>query len=221
MLDAYEQDLPYLHYAQKVDFRVEAFPGKKFHGRVAYINPTVDEKTRTVQVRVIVDNSDGKLKPGMFAHATVFAHLGANGESLPENLEGKWMCPMHPEIIRNKPGKCPICSMPLEDAKELGLSSDETEENELPLLVPDTSPLITGKRAVVYVETEPGKFEGREVVLGPKSGRNYIVLSGLEEGDEVVTKGNFKIDSELQIKAKSSMMNDSVETQPVPMVHQH
>jgi len=222
ILDAYEQDLPYLHYGQEVEFSVEAFPGKKFHGTVAYINPTVDETTRTVQVRVIIDNKDGKLKPGMFAHATVFAHMGADGTAIPENLDGKWICPMHPEVIEDKPGKCPICSMPLETAAELGLTlSPEQQKMSLPMLIPATAPLITGKRTVVYIEAKPGEFEGREIELGPKVGGFYIVESGLKVGDKVVVKGNFKLDSELQIQAKPSMMNDDTETQTTPTTHQH
>lgn len=207
MLNAYEQDLPFIHYGQKVEFSVEAFPGKKFYGTVAYINPTVDDATRTIQVRVILDNSDGKIKPGMFAHATIFAHMGADGEVLPEDLSGKWICPMHREVISDKPGKCPVCFMPLESAEELGLSIDKSKKEQLPLLIPYTAPLITGKRAVVYVEIKPGEYEGREIILGPKVGDHYIVESGLKEGELVVTKGNFKIDSELQILAKPSMMN--------------
>ncbi len=77
-----------------------------------------------------------------------------------------------------------------------------------PLLIPDTAPLITGRRAVVYVAVpeHEGTYQGREVVLGPKVGDHYVVDSGLREGEMVVTHGNFKIDSALQIMAKPSMM---------------
>ncbi len=84
------------------------------------------------------------------------------------------------------------------------------DPESLPLVIPASAPLITGKRAVVYVRvpgSEKPAFEGREVVLGPRAGDFYIVLSGLAEGELVVTKGNFKIDSALQIQAKPSMMN--------------
>jgi Cu(I)/Ag(I) efflux system membrane fusion protein len=78
------------------------------------------------------------------------------------------------------------------------------------LVVPASAPLLTGKRAVVYVEV-PGAelptYEGRDVVLGPRAGNYYVVVSGLREGERVVTEGNFKIDSALQIRAKESMMN--------------
>ncbi|MFP4107340.1 MAG: efflux RND transporter periplasmic adaptor subunit, partial [Phycisphaerae bacterium] len=54
-------------------------------------------------------------------------------------------------------------------------------------------------------------FEGREVVLGPRAGKHYIVRDGLAEGELVVTQGNFKIDSAMQIQAKPSMMNPTGE----------
>ena len=79
-----------------------------------------------------------------------------------------------------------------------------------PLVIPATAALITGKRAVVYVQkpnTEKPTFEGREVVLGPEAGDYYLVKEGLAKGEVVVSKGNFKIDSALQIQAKPSMMN--------------
>ena len=158
----------------------------------------------------------------MFAHATVFAHMGADGTAIPENLDGKWICPMHPEVIEDKPGKCPICGMTLETAAELGLTlSPEQQKMSLPMLIPSTAPLITGKRTVVYIETKPGEYEGREIALGPKVGNYYIVESGLKVGDKIVVKGNFKLDSELQIQAKPSMMNDSQNIQVTPISHQH
>ena len=79
---------------------------------------------------------------------------------------------------------------------------------ENPLVIPATAPLITGRRAVVYVATadDENLFEGREVVLGPRVSGGYVVLDGLLPGESVVVNGNFKIDSELQIQARGSMM---------------
>jgi Cu(I)/Ag(I) efflux system membrane fusion protein len=99
--------------------------------------------------------------------------------------------------------------MDLVTTESLGYVSAQQPE-QAPLVIPATAPLITGKRAVVYVRLpDPNKpsFEGREVVLGPRAGDYYIVQQGLTQGDIVVTKGNFKIDSALQIQAKPSMMN--------------
>ena len=91
-----------------------------------------------------------------------------------------------------------------------------------PLVIPATAPMLTGRRAVVYVRL-PGStkplFEGRDVTLGPRTGDSYVVLSGLEEGELVVTNGAFKIDSELQIRAQPSMMNP--EGGVAPPVHDH
>src|SRR5690606_31048376 len=49
-------------------------------------------------------------------------------------------------------------------------------------------------------------YNGREIVLGPRAGDYYLVKAGLKEGELVVTNGNFKLDSALQISAKPSMM---------------
>jgi Cu(I)/Ag(I) efflux system membrane fusion protein len=83
------------------------------------------------------------------------------------------------------------------------------EADEVPLVIPATAPLITGRRAVVYVADpqEEGLFAGREIVLGQRRGDYYVVKEGLQEGELVVTNGNFKIDSAVQIMAKPSMMN--------------
>ncbi len=125
-------------------------------------------------------------------------------------LAGKWISPMHPEIIKDAPGQCDICGMDLVRAEDLGYVSADPSETGIPLVIPVSAALRTGKRAVCYVQlpdTEKPTFEGREVVLGPRAGDYYIVHSGLAEGELVVTQGNFKIDSALQIQAKPSMMS--------------
>jgi len=84
-----------------------------------------------------------------------------------------------------------------------------TDENQNLVSVPTSALLRTGERAVVYVRI-PGAdpiFEGREILLGAKLGNRHIVESGLAAGELVVTQGAFKLDSELQLKARPSMMN--------------
>ncbi len=82
------------------------------------------------------------------------------------------------------------------------------EGSALPLVIPATAPLITGPRAIVYVADpiREGVFEGREVILGPRAGAFYVVREGLQEGEQVVVQGAFKIDSSVQIQGKPSMM---------------
>lgn len=204
-LDAYESDLPWLHYGQEVEFHTEAYPGDVFKGQIAFIDPTLNPKTRTVKIRVNVPNPDGKLKPEMFVRAVVNSQVAKGGRVMDPGFAGKWISPMHPEIIKDEPGECDICGMDLVSAESLGYVSAQIDE--APLVIPATAPLITGKRAIVYVEMEEGRYEGREVELGPRAGDYYLVEAGLEEGERVVTKGNFKIDSAVQILAKPSMMN--------------
>jgi len=206
-LDAYESDLPWLRYGQEVEFSTESRPGETFIGRIAFINPTLTEKTRTVKVRINVPNGDGKLKPGMFVRATVQSRVAADGNVMDAELTGKWISPMHPEIIKDGPGACDICGMPLVPAEELFVTAPVNAEP--PLAIPATAPLITGKRAVVYVQDpeRAGVYAGREVVLGSRAGGFYIVVSGLTEGELVVVNGNFKLDSALQIRAQPSMMS--------------
>ncbi|MFW5959926.1 MAG: efflux RND transporter periplasmic adaptor subunit, partial [Chitinivibrionales bacterium] len=208
-LEAYEADLTWLRLGQKVVFSVSAFPGEEFTGTVSFIDPVVDPSTRTVKVRVIADNKDMRLKPEMFVKAVVKPEVSKTGKVINKEMKGKWISPMHPQVVKDGPGTCDICGMPLVKAEELGYVTSGFEEIE-PILIPATAPLITGKRAVVYVElqnTGNPTYEGREIKLGPRVGNYYIVRSGLSAGEEVVVNGAFKIDGELQIRAKPSMMN--------------
>jgi Cu(I)/Ag(I) efflux system membrane fusion protein len=208
-LDAYESDLPWLRYGQEVEFTAQSLPGEVFHGRISFIEPVLTTETRTVKVRVNVPNTDRRLKPGMFVRAVARPRIASSAKVIDASLAGKWICPMHPEIVKDEPSTCDICGMDLVGAEEFGLITDEAAA-EMPLVIPATAPLLTGKRAVVYVRV-PGQerptFEGREVVLGPRVGDYYIVKQGLREGERVVTSGGFKIDSALQIVAKPSMMS--------------
>lgn len=302
-LDAYESDLDWLRYGQRVTFTTEAYPGEEFNGLIAFIDPVLNKHTRTIKVRVNVPNPHAKLKPEMFVRGRVRAQIAGSGRVLTPNLAGKWISPMHPEIIKDKPGKCDVCGMPLVSTESLGYVSAETDTTTKPLVIPSTAPLVTGTRAIVYVElpsrpadvdtsfraldvavqdgdfkhvreafaafssvldrpygesgtayakrvwndlanrlskdalagqraTTPQAaeeileslsktmdemheqfappsqptFEGREIVLGPRTKNHYLVKHGLQEGELVVTSGAFKIDSEIQIQAKPSMM---------------
>ncbi len=165
-LDAYENDLSRISLGQSVRISVDALPGEVFEGKITFVEPTLDTSRRTAQVRVQVDNRDGRLRPGMFAEATVAAA--------------------------------------------------EPEGEPSPLVVPATTPLFTGRRALVYVEVETGDrvaYEPRSVRLGPRLGDVYPVVAGLSEGERVVTRGAFALDADLQIRGGPSMMASSDDSQ--------
>lgn len=209
-LNAYESDLNWIHYGQEVEIQAESYPGRIFQGKIAFIDPMLDERSRTVRLRVNVPNETGDLKPGMFVRAVVRVRVAGDGRAFNPDLAGKWISPMHPEIIKDGPGSCDVCGMPLVRAESLGYAGKDIPGGDrLPLVIPASAPLITGKRALVYVALpgREGAYEAREVGLGPRAGNYYLVKSGLTEGERVVTRGNFKIDSEVQIQAGPSMMS--------------
>ncbi len=78
------------------------------------------------------------------------------------------------------------------------------------MVIPRTAVLWTGKRSVVYVKetsTDESVFKIREIELGPMLGGSYVVMSGLNEGEEIVTAGAFSVDASAQLEGKPSMMN--------------
>lgn len=80
----YEQDLGAIQVGQDVVAIFPAYPGRPFHGRIRFIEPVLDPATRTVGVRIELPNSDGSLKPGMFANAELRVDLG-RGLAIPKS----------------------------------------------------------------------------------------------------------------------------------------
>jgi len=77
------------------------------------------------------------------------------------------------------------------------------------ITIPSSAILWTGKRSVVYLKPTLNVpvFEMLEITLGTKNGATYEVLSGLKNGDEIVTNGTFTVDAAAQLQGKKSMMN--------------
>ena len=67
-----EKDVGGLREGQDVSFAVDAFPGREFRGQVKTIYPSLEEKTRSLQVEAVVANTDRSLKPGLFARVTLY-----------------------------------------------------------------------------------------------------------------------------------------------------
>ncbi len=82
MFEAYESDLPWIKTGDKVNFTIQSLPGKEFSGRINFIDPIIDPKTRIAQVRVEVRNPGQILKPEMFANGVVTSSIAGNNKDL-------------------------------------------------------------------------------------------------------------------------------------------
>ena len=168
MADVYEYNLPTLALGTEGHISVASMPDKEWNGSVTYISPTVEERTRTIKVRLEVDNAGGELKPDMYADVFLHVDLGDG------------------------------------------------------LVVPDGAVINAGDRRLVFLDRGEGRFEPREVKLGIKvNGAGLQVLSGLSEGDRVVTAANFLLDSESSLKAAVSGMSSAESPTAAPAGHDH
>lgn len=122
-----------------------------------------------------------------FCPVTV-AKLGSMGEPVLAEAEGRkvWTC-------------CAACPPKLKAHPAKYLSRLAPPPPEGILSVPESAVIDTGSRKVVYVESEPGVFEGRVVVLGPRINNRFPVLEGLAPGERVAASGAFLIDAESRI----------------------
>jgi Cu(I)/Ag(I) efflux system membrane fusion protein len=208
MLDLFPDDAARIRFGQQVEAEVSSLPGEVFTGRVAFIDPTVNSKTRTVQIRVEMLNPDAKLKPGDYATARVYVPAIRQDRIYDPALAGKYISPMHPQVIREQPGDCPICGMDLIPTSKLGYASEPLPKQQV-VTVPRDAVLMTGENSVVYVETDPGRFEIRRVTVGPMTDDRAVVLEGMSSGETVATNGNFLIDSQMQLAGNPSLMDPS------------
>ncbi|WP_298246664.1 efflux RND transporter periplasmic adaptor subunit [uncultured Christiangramia sp.] len=82
VFDAYESQISNLEEGQTLDIRVNALQNKKLSGKISFIDPILDTDSRTVEVRVILNNDSNKLKPGMFVEAEVDVEQAVKTETL-------------------------------------------------------------------------------------------------------------------------------------------
>jgi Cu(I)/Ag(I) efflux system membrane fusion protein len=206
MLDLFPDDASAVRFGQQVEAEIQSMPGEVFTGRVAFIDPTVNPKTRTVRVRVEIMNFDGKLRPGDYATARVTVPAIPMDQVYDPALANKYISPMHPQVIRDQSGKCPLCDMDLVPTSQLGFASEPLPAQQV-VTVPRDAVLLAGENSVIYVETEPGRFEIRRVTVGPMNRKEAVIVEGLSAGETVATGGNFLIDSQMQLAGNPSLMD--------------
>lgn len=88
LFDLYESDLNWIEEGNKVEYTVRSIPGKTFEGKISFIDPLLNDNTRVATARIEVNNSDGKLKPGMFVSGVIeneMARGDANQIVIPES----------------------------------------------------------------------------------------------------------------------------------------
>src|ERR1039457_951709 len=152
MADVFEYEAPNIHVGETARVSLQAIPGKSFTARIDYVQPEVDPMTRTLKVRLNMDN------PGVMLKVDMYADI---------------------EFRVNIPSK---------------------------LTVPADAVLNAGERKTVFVDRGNGYFEPTQGKNGEREGDRIQILSGLSQGERIVTSGNFLIDSESQMKAAASGM---------------
>jgi membrane fusion protein, copper/silver efflux system len=83
MADIYEQDLARVRVGQTATVTLDAFPGRSFSAKVAYLYPTLNAATRSTPLRLELDNREGLLRPGMFAHVDLASGAGTPRVAVP------------------------------------------------------------------------------------------------------------------------------------------
>lgn len=159
IVDVYENDMPWVHQGDTAQVQVAAIPGRTFSGRVAYIYPYMEAKTRTIKVRLELDNPGMVLKPEMFANVNIAA-----------------------------------------------------DKQMAALVVPSEAVVRTGSQDQVFIQRAPGHFEPRKVVLGVASDGKTQIVSGVKQGEIVVTSGQFLVDSESKLKEATAKMMDAAQS---------
>lgn len=126
-----------------------SWPGEQFHGRVSELLPQLEAATRTLKARIVLDNPQQKLKPGMF----------------------------------------------------LTVTQPESARQPAVLAIPEEALIATGAASRVLLATGDGHFQAANVTTGRTAQGWTEVLSGVKEGDSVVTSGQFLIDSEASLRS--------------------
>ncbi len=172
--EVYENDIPFLRAGQEIEATVEAYPNRRFTGKVALVHPHLETATRTNSVRFTLENPGHVLRPGMYAAVTINTPL--------ETIE-------------------PYKTLAAKSARVIMVSQKDGAAlpQEQFLVVPEQAVVDTGARKIVYVQRQEGLFEGVEVELGPRQDDVYPVLKGLSAGDRVVAAGGFLVDAETRL----------------------
>ena len=153
LAEIYETQADWVKLGQSAEVSLAFLPGRTWEGKVEYIYPSLDPKTRTLKARLRFDNLDEALKPNMYANVKIYGG-------------------------------------PKEDV----------------IVIPVEALIRTGRESRGVIALGEGRFASRTVTAGIESGDWVEILAGIEPGEEVVTSGQFLIDSEASLKASMTRM---------------
>ncbi len=159
--EVFESQSAFVKEGQLADVELSYTPGQTWEGIVDYVYPSLDEKNRTLRVRLRFDNPDEVLKPNMYANVSIYG--GARNDVLS---------------------------------------------------VPREAVIRSGKNERVIIALGEGRYMQRQVATGIESGDWIEIISGLKEGETIVTSAQFLIDSEASMKASLQRMSSSVKVKP-------
>ena len=131
----------------QTEAHLTAFPGETFTGQVIALLPETNTESRTLRVRIELDNASGRFRPGMYAEVKLRA-----------------------------------------------------AEQQTVLQLPSEAIIRTGRRTLVILAEDDGRYSPVEVEIGRETDGQTIILKGLVEGQQVVASGQFLIDSEASLK---------------------
>lgn len=158
IVDIYEDDMPWVRKGDTANMQVAGIPGRAFTGKVTYIYPYLEAKTRTLKIRLEFDNRDLALKPDMFANIDIQANKQVDA-----------------------------------------------------LVVPSEAIVRTGTQEQVFIQRAPGQFEPRSVTVGVSANGQTQIVSGLKDGEIVVTSSQFLLDSESKLKEATAKMLKAIQ----------
>ena len=113
MANIYEYEMAWIKIGQEVEVTTPAYPGEAFIGKVSFIEPFLDDKTRSVKIRCDIPNHQLKLKPAMYVNARIRIPVEELENQDRRYVSGlDYVCPNHPEIKSSRPGICPEDDIP-------------------------------------------------------------------------------------------------------------
>jgi len=183
-----QKDIGDIAKNQRIRISSDAWPGKQFTGKIIAISSAVDSNTRNVRIEGRIDNRDGRLYPGMFASVKVENGKPAHYLTLPQTA-----------IAYNAYGATVFIAKRQAVAKTKGAGGADSDgagaENKSPLLAQQSF-----------------------VKVGPTRGDQVAILSGIEQGDWVVTSGQMKLKNGTPLVIDNSVQPAN-EISPTPQEH--